>query len=262
MDPTISVTEEELHAWLDGELSPERMDAVEAHLAARPEDSARLEAYRADGEALVRLFGDASGHELRAPMPRLAAADRAASRRVVAFTGWRRAAAIALIFGAGAAAGWLGRERVPTAVDDLARFAEEAAVTHTIMASGSQPLPVASIPPKELQAALAAALGVPVKLPEVERIGYRLVNGAFIPTPTGRATQLIFRDETGSTDSEIAVYIQPKPDAEETPFRRFDAGGLTIMAWEAENIVCAISGSVPVERLERIGRLMYEALQS
>jgi anti-sigma factor RsiW len=69
MDPTISVTEEELHAWLDGELPPERMDAVEAHLAAHPEDAARLEAYRADGDALARVFAYAGEAALRATAP-------------------------------------------------------------------------------------------------------------------------------------------------------------------------------------------------
>jgi anti-sigma factor RsiW len=262
MDPTISVTEEELHAWLDGELPPERMDAVEAHLAAHPEDVARLEAYRADGEALARVFAYAGEAAIRASEPIPFIRRAAPARHVVAFSGWRRAAAVALIFGAGAASGWFGRDRIPAQPDDLARFAAEAAATHTVLASATEPLTVDGRPRNELQAALSAAFGVSVKLPAAERIGYQLVGAALVPAPSGRALQLTFRDQSGSKDSEITVYFQHKPGAEETPFRRFDAASVTTMAWEDDDLGCAISGAVSADRIEQMGRLMYEAFEA
>ena len=54
--PTMTPTEEELHAYLDGMLPQDRRAAVEAHLRGNPRDAERLEAYRADGEAIARLF--------------------------------------------------------------------------------------------------------------------------------------------------------------------------------------------------------------
>jgi anti-sigma factor RsiW len=56
MNTTTEIPEEELHAWLDGELPPEREAAVEAYLAAHPEERQRLESYRDDGAALARIF--------------------------------------------------------------------------------------------------------------------------------------------------------------------------------------------------------------
>src|SRR5215510_15353419 len=44
------ITEQELHAYLDGELPDARRAAVEAYLREHPEDARRLEAYRADGK--------------------------------------------------------------------------------------------------------------------------------------------------------------------------------------------------------------------
>jgi anti-sigma factor RsiW len=265
------VLEEELHAWLDGELPPEREAAVEAYLAAHPEERERLESYRDDGAALARVFayaGEAMAREavVGEGMPGEAAslAPRVgAPRRGPVLAGWRRAAAILLIFGAGAGAGWLGRDRMPTGGDDLARFAQDAAEAHAVLARGGvQPITVAGTSPEEIEALVSAAIGVRVKLPDASRLGYQLVAGTFMPTPNGRAAQLAFRDATGAADTEISVYFEGKPGATETPFRRFDAGHVTTMAWEDDDLACAISGIVPADRLERMGRLIYEALES
>jgi anti-sigma factor RsiW len=51
-DPKIPVTEDELHAYVDNELPAERRGDVEAWLAARPEDAARVQSWRAMAEML------------------------------------------------------------------------------------------------------------------------------------------------------------------------------------------------------------------
>ena len=51
-DPQIPVTEDELHAYVDNELPVERRGDVEAWLAARPEDAARVRSWRAMAEML------------------------------------------------------------------------------------------------------------------------------------------------------------------------------------------------------------------
>jgi len=51
-DPKISVTEDELHAYVDNELPTERRGDVEAWLAAHPDDAARVRSWREMAEAL------------------------------------------------------------------------------------------------------------------------------------------------------------------------------------------------------------------
>src|ERR1700712_4172562 len=46
-DPTIPVTEDELHAYVDNELPAERRSDVEAWLGAHPDDTARVASWRA-----------------------------------------------------------------------------------------------------------------------------------------------------------------------------------------------------------------------
>ena len=55
------MTEDELQAYVDDVLLPERRAAVEAHLARHPADAERVAAYRAQKQALKALFGEDIG---------------------------------------------------------------------------------------------------------------------------------------------------------------------------------------------------------
>jgi anti-sigma factor RsiW len=71
------VTDSELQAYADGRLGEERSRAVEAWLAARPDDAERIAAYRRLGEELRRAYDPVLDEPLpdwlggtRAPRPR------------------------------------------------------------------------------------------------------------------------------------------------------------------------------------------------
>jgi len=51
------VTEEELHAYVDGELAADRREAVEQWLATHADDAARIAAWRAQADAIRARYG-------------------------------------------------------------------------------------------------------------------------------------------------------------------------------------------------------------
>ncbi len=57
IDRDFVVTEDELHAYVDGELPAERRGAVEAWLAAHPDDAARVAAWRSQAELIRARYG-------------------------------------------------------------------------------------------------------------------------------------------------------------------------------------------------------------
>src|SRR5438128_9215457 len=65
MTPLLPVAEEELHAYMDGQLAHERRGAVEQWLAAHPQDSARVAAYR----LLAEQWRAAYAYLLAEPIP-------------------------------------------------------------------------------------------------------------------------------------------------------------------------------------------------
>ena len=56
MNPNPPMTEAELHALVDGQLTPERQREIEAYLASCPDEAQRTDTYRAQRRALRALF--------------------------------------------------------------------------------------------------------------------------------------------------------------------------------------------------------------
>jgi anti-sigma factor RsiW len=60
------ISEDELHAYVDGDIAHERRLDIALYLAHHPNDAARMEVFRAQREAIHALFDD----WLRQPVPR------------------------------------------------------------------------------------------------------------------------------------------------------------------------------------------------
>src|SRR3990172_7379293 len=96
----LPITEDELQAYIDGELPEDRRGDVEAWLATHPEDMARAAAWRAQNDAIRARYGGVANEPLpaRFDLDRLARSSRS----------WKLAAAVAVAFILGGAVGWLG----------------------------------------------------------------------------------------------------------------------------------------------------------
>jgi anti-sigma factor RsiW len=242
------ITEEELNAYLDGELPDARRAAVEAYLCEHPDDARRLEAYRADGEAIARIFSHA-GAAVAGKRP-----SSASLWHPISAIPWRQAAAAVLILAVGVVAGWFGRERFNDT--DMERLAHQAAAAYLILnGPGVEPLATSSL--DELSRVMSSTLGVRVELRDPSSTGYKIVGARIVPQAKGRAVQLVVR---GPADETISFYFEGRPGAKETPFRRIAGEGLTTLVWEDDNLACAITSTLGPKKLEEVGRRVYDAL--
>src|SRR5947208_1979517 len=100
-DPKIAVTEDELHAYIDGELPAERRGDVEAWLATHADDAERVHSWRAMADALHARYDGVADEAVpkRLEIERLTRQPR---RWIAAAT-----AAALLAFIAGGALGWI-----------------------------------------------------------------------------------------------------------------------------------------------------------
>jgi anti-sigma factor RsiW len=256
------VIDEDLHAYVDRQLPAERRPVVERFLQDNTESARRVSAYAAQREALRAALAGPT----REPIPerlnpylmlqKRTSEKRRSEHQIV----WRMAATVVLAIGLGGAGGWgahVGYGRLEQRQVDT--FGQQAAAAYLTLAQATpQPLQVASI--DGLSTSVSKALGVPVQFHDTASAGFTLLSGWVLPAPNGQAVQLAFRDV--KDNKVITMYLEGRPGAKETPFRRVAGAGVPTVAWEDDDLACAISGTVDPERLEQVGRSIYDALLS
>ena len=101
------VTEEELHAYVDGELPADREEAVAAWLAAYPEQAALVAAWRTQADNIRARYGAVA----RDPVPEWLKLDQVIKRDRSNGRSWAAMATAAAViaFMVGGSAGWIAR---------------------------------------------------------------------------------------------------------------------------------------------------------
>ena len=253
----ISPTEQDLHAWLDGELPPERIAAVKDYLGHNPAEAQRLDAYRSDGEAIGKLFGRAD-RIVAPPRPHssvITSIPASFARRAI-FPGvwspkiWQVAAAVTLfIF----AASW-GLLRQGNFDASERKFGTDAATAHLL---ATDPAQATNASLDEIATFLSAGVNGHIELRKPDG-DYQLVGSRFVTTPNGRVAQLAFR---GPDQGIVTMVLEPRRGSKDTPFQPVATGHgeLTTLVWIDDEIACAVTGALPPDRLEQVARSLYEA---
>jgi anti-sigma factor RsiW len=245
------ITETELNAWLDGELSSERNAAVEGYLAAHPDDAGRLEAYRRNDQLLGARF-DAVLDE---PIPeRLTARPRRRRAGLLAY-----AAAIGWLV-LGGFAGWhLHGLKEAEHRGDAPSWARRAAVAHVVYSPEVRhPVEVAADQEAHLVAWLSKRLGTPLKIPRLDRLGYSLVGGRLLPGDQGPVAQFMYQDGQGQ---RLTLYVRTNRDKNtETAFRFAQDGKVRQFYWIDRGLGYALSGEIGKEDLLRVATAVYQHL--
>jgi anti-sigma factor RsiW len=195
-----AVSEIDLHAFIDGELPPERAAAVEAALARDPLLAARVRDFRADKLAIIAAYGPLADAPIPAAL--LAAARTGSSHPATKRRGRHLALAAA---GATALAASLLLTLTPRAPRDpaieQALVARENARTPSRQLDGRDLANVAAV-----DQAMSAMLGNPIRAPDLERAGFKLVSAEIYGGTRSDAVQLRYED---SARRLFTVFLRP-----------------------------------------------------
>jgi anti-sigma factor RsiW len=258
-DPVNPVTEEELQAYFDGELSPERRGAVEAYLGNHPEDADRLESYRGQDILIRRAYRTLAERPL--PPRLLGTMTRGDTpRRRLWWPALAAAAAGLVLVVAGAASGWYGRELLAPVASRSESVVADAAAAHLVYAAEKRH--AVEVPASE-EAHLATWLGrrlaVPLKIPHLGESGYELVGGRLLPAESGQpAAQLMYQDAGGR---RVTLYVRATPGGEPAAFRYASEGDLSALSWREDGVAWVLVGNLPRDQLEELAHRVDAALQ-
>jgi len=254
MNPNTPLTEAELHAFVDDQLTPERQREIEALLAQRPEEAQRAQSYRGQKRELHALFDPV----LEEPVPQRLL-DVARPRTPWYAQRWVAGIAIALVSGA---AGWglhgaLRPGAPPTPA--VAAFAQRAAVAHAVYSPEQRrPVEVDAAHEDQLVTWLSKRMGAPMKPPHLQELGYALEGGRLLPGGQGPVAQFMYRDAAGR---RLTLYVSNE-NVGQTAFRYVREGPINVFYWVDGSFGYAISAEADREALQAVATEVYRQLAS
>jgi len=255
IDRDSPVTEEELHAYVDGELPADRRDAVAAWLIGHPEQALQVAAWRAQAEAIRARYGAVADEPVpgRLKLDRLTQQGRASGGR-----SWKTLAAAAAViaFLAGGSAGWMARGATvaaPTSFEAITADALDAyrlyvvEVRHPVEVPGNERAHMAQW--------LTKRLGYEQRIPDLQPIGLKLVGGRLLPGPTGAAAAFYMYE--GPSGERFTIYSAPATSPETA--LRYKAGDrLAAFYWVDDKHAYVVSGPADRDQLEKVAKSVYE----
>ena len=246
------VTQEELHAYVDGEIAADRRAAVDAWLAAHPEDAARVAAWRAQAQAIRARYGAIASQ----PAPPRLALDRLArnGRR------WRAAALAAALgtFLAGGVAGWVAHGASAASSSLLDLLNDDALSAHRLYsAEVRHPIEVRA-GEEHLLPWLSRRVGAALRAPDLGSYTLKLLGGRLLPGPIGPAALFMYESPGGE---RYTLYCTRSP-APPTALRYRAAEAVAAVQWVESDLGCVMSGPASRARLLEIAQTAYEQMES
>jgi anti-sigma factor RsiW len=254
IEPNSPITDDELHAYVDGELPADRRGAIEAWLASHPDEAARIAAWRVQAEAMRVRYGAVAEE----PVPerlKLGRIDRLAY-------GWRTWAGIAAVatvaaFVVGGVVGWMARGASAASPTVLDMFIGEALSAHKLyIAEVRHPIEVAA-GEQHLLPWLSRRVGATLRAPDLASFELKLLGGRLLPGPRGPAALFMYEGPTGERYTFYCSRSTTPPMA----YRYNIEGQVAAVHWVEADMGWVVSGPADKDRLLQISQAIYDQLE-
>ncbi len=256
MNSKLTMSDDEINAYADGQLRRERNAEIAAAMAADPGLAARVTDIRRQNARLR----DALDPWLTETLPRElidAATAPARGRRRVSWAWPALAAACSLVIGLGI--GWVTRGEVLQMAGTPVTFSRQAALTHALYATDqNRPVEIWANEEDRMVRWLSKRLSFQLRAPNLNSVGYELVGGRLVAGNEKPGALFMYQN---ADKQRISLLIrkdrEPTP---ETAFRYALEDGVGVFYWIDNDCGYALSGSVDKSQLLAIARVVYGQL--
>jgi anti-sigma factor RsiW len=241
------MSEAELQAFVDGQLSGGRCTAVLAHLGHHPDELRRLAEYARHKDELRRRL---AAVDLAADDPTTAQLQRSLADRLRRpdYRRWlRQAATVALLLAAGWSSHGLYQSYLENRIPELVLKAAEA---HAVFgADRRRPVELTAASTGEMSAWFSSRLGEPVEIPILAALGLRLVGGRLLAAGDQPMVQLIYEDSAGR---RLTLCLSSAPGEAGQEVELVEVGDLTAGYWQDGDLTYALVAETPDAQLVAI----------
>ncbi|MBR0933787.1 anti-sigma factor [Bradyrhizobium jicamae] len=249
------ITEDDLHAYVDRALEPEREAEVVAYLEKHSDVAKRIAAF-SDQRDLLRSALLPIAEEPLPPQLNLARIIESQRRpRPPAF---RWAIAAMLLLSIGGLSGWVIRGATQVSTSGLTALAQEASESYRVYAS-DHIRPVELRDSTELVQWVSSQLRQPVKLPDLSKSGYRLMGGRVVPTAHGPAAMFMYDDDHGE---RLVVLTRPMTSDQNAPMAPLAGGDVGGFSWADGGMGYSLVGHGAAESLRPLANEVRKQARS
>ncbi|RZF60551.1 anti-sigma factor [Sphingomonas populi] len=241
---TSPVGDDDLMAWIDGRLSPERQPVVAAFLSAHPDVRMRLINQAEQARALAAAFAPVAAQ----PIPAAMRIDAIRERR--RRPGWHAALAASLLLAVGYGGGWMSARQFMPASAGIKSLEQEATDNYRVFAIDT-PLPGEMRPDNGAGLIRAASIrfGRRVAIPDLRRSGYRYAGGQLVATPHGPAALFLYN---GAGSTSVALLTRPMKIDKSAPMAGTRDGDVGRVSWALNGMGYSVVGARSPEALHPI----------
>ena len=253
IDRDSPVTEEELHAFVDGELPDDRLEAVTDWLATHADAAALIGAWRAQADSIRARYGAVVNEPVpdRLKLDQVLRRERAGGRTYAAVA----AAAAIVVFVFGGAVGWFAHGASAAAPSGFDKFTAEALDAYKLyVVEVRHPVEVPGSERPHLTQWLSKRLGSELRIPDLQSIGLKLVGGRLLPGPTGAAAFYMYEGPSGE---RFTIYCA-NATTTQTALRYRSKDSAAAFYWVDDKVAYVVSGPADRERLETVTKTVYE----
>jgi len=245
------VSEDELNAYVDGELPADRRGAVEAWLANHLDDAAKVAAWRQQAELIRARYGAVADEK----PPQQLDVGRLTRRRYGAMAA--AAAAIVAAFLIGGVAGWTVRGVEAASPSDLTLFTADALDAYRLyVVEVRHPVEVPGDQRPHLVEWLSKRVGSPLRAPDLDKMGLKLVGGRLLPGPTGATAFFMYE---GASGERFTLYCG-RTGNQETALRYQAGEKNAAYYWVDQNLAYVLSGPAERDKLHDIAQAAYDQI--
>ncbi|MEW6124961.1 MAG: anti-sigma factor [Pseudomonadota bacterium] len=220
------ISEDDLHAYVDGALSGARRADVEAYLERNPEVAEQYARFGRQRETLRAALGPIAAEPVP---PQLNLAHLVAARRQSSWTGWRAAVAACLLLLVGGAGGWSLRSIGAERGVGINALAQEASYAYAVFGQDKgRPVEINAADSTALVRWVENRLSRQISVPDLSQAGYRFMGGRVVATPNGAAGLLMYDDAQGA---RIAILMRPMTRDQNAPMAEHREGDVVGYAW-------------------------------
>jgi len=255
MSTGLPLSDDDLSAYADRQLPPERAEQVAAVLAREPALAARVAAIQRQNAMLRDAFDPWLAEALP---PGLIAAATARARPSPLARAWPLLAVAASLV-VGVAVGWLVRGAMLQSEGTPVTFARQAALTHALYATdANRPVEIWANEEERLVRWLSKRLNFPLHVPNLNSVGFALVGGRLVAGNERPGALFMYEN---ADKQRISLLVRKDAEhARETAFRYAQEDGVSVFYWIDDTCGYALSGNVDKTQLLSIARIVYGQL--